>query len=69
MHVINYSENISDEEKVVNYLTIKNDTDRKEIEKILGLSKAQTIAIINKLLKEEKIAKIGLGPSTKYSIR
>lgn len=67
--VINYSENLSAEEKVVNYLSVKNDIDRKEIEKILGWNKAQTIVIINKLLKGEKIVKIGSGPGTKYRIR
>ncbi len=67
--VINYSENISDEEKVINILSIKNETYRKEIEELLGLNKTQTIAIINNLLNERKITKVGSGPNTKYKIR
>jgi len=67
--VINYSENISDEEKVINILSIKNETYRKEIEELLGLNKTQAITIINYLLNERKITNVGSGPNTKYKIR
>lgn len=67
--VIHYSENISDEEKVINYLSIINVAERKDIEKMLDLNKSKTISIINGLLKQEKIVKIGSGPGTKYKIR
>lgn len=67
--VINYSENISDEEKIINILYIKNEAFRKDIEELLGMNKTQAIAVINNLLNQGKIIKVGSGPNTKYKIR
>ncbi len=67
--VINYLENISEEEKIINYLSIVNEMSRAEVENLLGSGKTQTVDMINKLLNKEKIIKIGSGPSTKYKIK
>ena len=66
--VINYLENISEEERIINYLSIKNEMSRAEVEKLLGLSKTHVVDIISKLLNEGKIIRIGSGPSTKYKM-
>ncbi|MHB1483508.1 MAG: RNA-binding domain-containing protein [Saccharofermentanales bacterium] len=67
--VINYSENISTEEKIINYLTVNNEINRTGVEKLLGTNKSKAVEIINRLLLEEKITKAGSGPSIKYIMK
>ncbi|MHB8962191.1 MAG: RNA-binding domain-containing protein [Saccharofermentanales bacterium] len=67
--VIHFSDNISDEEKLMNHLFVSSEVDRHEAEKLLGLTKSQTIAVINKLLEKERIVRIGSGPGTRYRLK
>lgn len=40
----------------MNHLFVSNEVDRHEAEKLLGLTKSQAIAVINKLLEQKKIS-------------
>ncbi|MHB1454703.1 MAG: hypothetical protein ACYCYM_12235 [Saccharofermentanales bacterium] len=53
----------------MNHLFVSNEVDRHEAEKLLSLTKSQAIAVINKLLEQKKIVRIGTGPGTRYRLR
>jgi ATP-dependent DNA helicase RecG len=67
--VIHFPETISAEELLMNHLYINNEMDRLEAEKLLGLTKSQTIGILKKLLDQDKIDRIGSGPGTRYRLK
>lgn len=56
----------TDENKIINYIKNNHEITRKEAEKIIKKEKTATANILNKMLKNKVIKKIGEGPNTKY---
>ena len=52
--------------KIINYIKNNHEITRKEAEKIIKKEKTATANILNKMLKNKLIKKIGEGPNTKY---
>lgn len=62
------TENTSDSDTVLSFISKKDKVSRKEIETLLGTSKFSAIRVINELLDAKKIIKIGSGPSVRYKL-
>ena len=58
----------TDEEKVLNLVKKNKIITRGDVEKVLQSSSFPAINIINKLLNEKKIIRIGAARSTKYAL-
>lgn len=58
-----------EEEKIINYLQINQKITRLEVEKILNVSKDKAYAILNQMVKNEKILLIEQGPSSFYELK
>ena len=52
--------------KIITYIKNNHEITRKEAEKIIKKEKTATANILNKMLKNKVIKKIGEGPNTKY---
>ncbi len=52
--------------KIITYIKNHHEITRKEAEKIIKKEKTATANILNKMLKNKVIKKIGEGPNTKY---
>lgn len=63
------SEIISNEDKILNLLKSKGEVNRRDIELLLGCSAFPASKLLNALLKQDKIARIGIARATKYILR
>ena len=61
---------INDENKsIIDYLNKNNQITRKQAEKIINKEKTTTSVILNKMIDENIIYKIGNGPNTRYILK
>lgn len=64
------SEIVNDDSKtIINYINNSGEITRKEAEQIIGKEKTTTANILNKMVDNLLIKKVGNGPSTKYVLR
>ena len=63
------SDNLTNEEKIVNYIKRNSYMTRKDAESVIGLSKTHTIRFLEQLLKKGIIEKEGNNKSTKYILK
>lgn len=63
-----FDESLSDREKVENLLKTRDEITRKDVEKLLGCSKFPAIKLLNELVAEKVIVKLGSGPAVKYRL-
>jgi ATP-dependent DNA helicase RecG len=65
---LNDGNNLSNEELILKTIATKGFITRKEAERIIGISRYQTITILNRLFCDGKIVKNGSGPAVKYML-
>ena len=66
---ITINESRNDDRKIIlDYVRKNGEITRKEIEELINKEKTSTASILNKMLNENLLKKIGNGPSTKYII-
>lgn len=63
-----FGDGMSDTEKVLTLIKQKGEVSRKDVETMLGSSKFPAIRALNELIAENKISKIGSGPSVRYRL-
>ena len=51
---------------IIDYLNINGEITRKEAERLLDKEKTTTSNVLNKMISDKIIKKIGKGPNTKY---
>lgn len=66
---ITINNNLKDDNVIIDYITKNGKITRKEAERLIGKEKTTTSNILNKMIEEKIIKKIGNGPSTKYIIK
>ena len=59
----------SDEDIIINYINKMGTITRRQAEELINKEKTTTANILNKMVEENLIKKIGNGPSTKYTIK
>lgn len=64
-----YEEVLSDEELVLNLLKIKSEITRRDVEELLGCSAFPATKILNKLIKNKVISRIGTARATRYKLK
>ncbi|MGM0380339.1 MAG: ATP-binding protein [Bacillota bacterium] len=57
------------ENQIIDYLVKNESIKRKEVEEVLNIKTTRAYQIINILLKNDVIKKVGKGPSTRYILR
>jgi ATP-dependent DNA helicase RecG len=65
-NVLFNDENMKVEVRLKNFIDIKPEFTRDEIEKHLGINKNHAVDLLNNLIKEQRIMKEGNGPNTSY---
>ena len=65
---LNNNTELTDEEKIINYLKENKTLKRSEAEKLIDKGKTATNIVLNKLVDNNMIIKIGSGPNTEYHI-
>ena len=60
---------LSDEDKVLNLLSTNTEITRRDVEELLGCSAFPATKILNRLIKQNKIIRIGSARSTRYVLK
>lgn len=63
------NEILSDEEKVLNLLKAKTEITRRDVEELLGCSAFPATKLLNSLIKQNKIMRIGSARATRYVLK
>ena len=61
---------VNDDNKlIVDYINKQGEITRKAAEQLIGKEKTTTASILNKMIEDNIIEKVGNGPSTKYILK
>ena len=64
-----YDTELSNEENVLNLIKAKGEITRRDVEKLLDSSSFPATNILNELLRQNQIVKVGSARATKYTIK
>ena len=65
----NHSNNLTQEEIIINYLKSNTKITRQDVEKVLNIGNTRSKQIINKLLQDDFLTKEGSGKNTYYVLK
>lgn len=66
---ISFNNSFCDDDLIMQYVKKHGSMMRKDVENLLGKEKTTTANILNKMVKEELLEKVGSGPSTRYILK
>ena len=65
----NHSNNLTQEEIIINYLKSNTKITRQDVEKVLNIGNTRSKQIIDKLLQDDFLTKEGSGKNTYYVLK